>query len=224
MNVSRASLANPNLIEELGIKIGSEVFISKRGDMIPKIERVIHTQSDAKEIPIPTICEVCNTNLVNEGTRLYCPNDKCPKKLYHRIVKWIRKLEVKHFSEKLMLRPLFDTETIRTIADLYYLKIPDLTQFEDVKETSAKKALDNLFAVKEVSLAKFIAGFDIENIGEDLTKRVVDAGFNTLEKIKDASIYQLSQVDGFSINFSKQSHMIFCLIWKMKNLEFIIVP
>ncbi|GAG55908.1 unnamed protein product [marine sediment metagenome] len=28
-NISRASLANPNLIDELGLKIGSEVFISK---------------------------------------------------------------------------------------------------------------------------------------------------------------------------------------------------
>ncbi len=197
-NVSRASLANPNLIEDLGIKIGSEVFISKRGDIIPKIERVIHTPPDAKEIPIPTICEVCNTPLVNEGTRLFCPNETCPKRLYHRIVKWIKKLEVKHFSEKLMLKPLFDSGKIKTIADLYTLQISDLTRFEQVKEISAKKALDNLLAVQEVPLAKFIAGFDIENIGEDLTQRVVDEGFDTLEKIKDASIHQLSQVDGLA--------------------------
>lgn len=52
--------------------------------------------------------------------------------------------------------------------------------------------------MKEVSLAKFIGGFDIENIGEDLTQRVVDAGFDTLEEIKNASNYQLSQVDGFA--------------------------
>jgi len=196
--VSRASLANPNLIEDLKLKIGSEVFISKRGDIIPKIERIIKTPSDAKEIPIPTICEVCNTKLINEGTRLYCPNEACPKRAYHRLVKWINKLNVKHFSEKLMLKPLFDTGKVKTIADLYNLKVPQLTQFEGVKETSAKKALGNLFAVKNAPLARFIGGFDIENIGEDLTQRVVDAGFDTLEKIKDASIYQLSQVDGFA--------------------------
>ncbi len=197
-NISRASLANPNLIDELGLKIGSEVFISKRGDIIPKIERVIKTPPDAKDIPVPTVCEECKTTLVNEGTRLYCPNESCPKRLYHRIVKWIKKLEVKHFSEKLLLKPLFDRGEIESIADLYNLKIPDLTRFEGVKETSAKKALDNLFAVKEISLAKFIGGFDIENIGEDLTQRVVDAGFDTLDKIKGASIHQLSQVDGFA--------------------------
>ncbi|MFW9939400.1 MAG: NAD-dependent DNA ligase LigA [Candidatus Thorarchaeota archaeon] len=196
--VQRASLANPNLIADLKLKIGSEVFISKRGDIIPKIERVIRTPTDAREIPIPTICEECKTKLVNEGTRLYCPNETCPKRAYHRLVKWINKLGVKHFSEKLMLRPLFESGKVKTIADLYNLKVPHLTQFEQVKETSARKALDNLFAVKKIPLARFIGGFDLENIGEDLTQRVVDAGFDTLEKIKDASIFQLSQVDGFA--------------------------
>jgi DNA ligase (NAD+) len=196
--VSRASLANPNLIKDLKLKIGSEVFISKRGDIIPKIERIIKTPKDAKEIPVPTICEVCNTQLTNEGTRLYCPNDLCPKRTYHRLIKWIKKLNIKHFSEKLMIKPLFDSGKLQTIADFYSLRIQDLTRFEGVKETSAKKALDNLLAVKEIPLARFIGGFDIENIGEDLTQRVVDARFDTLEKIKNASNFELSQVDGFA--------------------------
>ncbi|MFW9896692.1 MAG: hypothetical protein ACFFD7_12875 [Candidatus Thorarchaeota archaeon] len=190
--VSRASLANPNLIDELGIKIGSEVFISKRGDIIPKIERVIKTPADAHEIILPTECEVCHTKLKNEGTRLICPNEGCEKRAYHRLVKWIKKLGVKHFSEKLILRPLFENKKVTTIADLYNLKLSDLTRLDQVKETSAKKALDNLFAVESVPLAKFIGGFDIENIGEELTQRVVDAGFNTLDKIRKASNFQLS--------------------------------
>ncbi|MBY8984926.1 MAG: NAD-dependent DNA ligase LigA [Candidatus Lokiarchaeota archaeon] len=196
--VSRASLANPNLIEELGLKIGSEVFISKRGDIIPKIERVIQTPPDAQDIIFPAVCEVCTTKLSNEGTRLICPNESCPKRAYHRLVKWIKKLNVKHFSEKLILKPLFNSKKIATITDLYNLKVSDLTKLEQIKETSAEKALNNLFAVKEVPLARFIGGFDIENIGEDLTQRVVDAGFDTLEKIKNASNHQLSQVDGFA--------------------------
>ena len=74
---------------------------------------------------------------------------------------------MKHFSEKLILKPLFDSGKVKTITDLYSLEIPHLTQFEGVQERSAKKALDNLFAVKEVPLSRFIGGFDIENIGED---------------------------------------------------------
>ena len=196
--VSRASLANPNLIEELGIKIGSKVIVSKRGDIIPKIESVISTPEHALKISVPQECEVCHSKLINEGTRLYCPNEECPKRYYHRILKWIKKLDVKHFSEKLMLSRLFETGKVQTIADLYDLKISDLTKFEGVKEKSAKKALDNLFSVKKIPLERFIAGFDIENIGEKMVKKVVDDGYDTLEKIKNAFLSDLQRVEGFA--------------------------
>jgi len=196
--VSRASLANPNLVKELGIKIGARVIVSKRGDIIPKIERVTKISQDAKDVIIPHICEECHTDLINEGTRLYCPNEACPKRNYQRLVRWIHVLGVKHFSEKLMLEPLFKSGKVRKIVDLYHLKISDLTKFEGVQETSAKKALDNLYAVKEITLAKFIGGFNIENIAELLVKKVVDTGYDTLEKIKNANIKQLALIDGYA--------------------------
>jgi DNA ligase (NAD+) len=82
--------------------------------------------------------------------------------------------------------------------DLYSLKVSDLTQFEGVKETSAKKALDNLFSVKEISLAKFIAGFNLENIGERMILKAVKSGYDSLDKFKEASITDLINIEGFA--------------------------
>ncbi|KKL18528.1 hypothetical protein LCGC14_2474610, partial [marine sediment metagenome] len=141
---------------------------------------------------------VCDAPLINEGTQLYCPNDSCPKRAYYRLTKWIKKLNVKHFSKKLLLRPLFDSGKIKTISDLYHLKVSDLTKLDGVKETSAKKALNNLNAIKAVLLAKFIGGFALENIGEDMVQKVVDAGFDTLGALRNASAFQISQVEGFA--------------------------
>jgi DNA ligase (NAD+) len=197
-NVSRASLANPNILKELGLKIGSKVMISKRGDIIPKVEYVISTPEEAKKISIPTKCEICGSSLINEGTRLYCPNERCPNKAYHRLQKWIEKLGVKHFSEKLMLSNLFESGRVKKISDLYSLTIIDLTQFEGVQEKSAKKALDNLFAVKHIPLEVFIGGFDIENMGERMVKKAVDEGFTTLDSLRKASTSDLVRVDGFA--------------------------
>ena len=196
--VQRASLANPNLINELGLKIGCVVMISKRGDIIPKIESVLMSPSETKDIILPERCEVCHTSLINEGTRLYCPNEDCPKRKYHRLLKWLSKLGIKYFSEKLILKKLFDSGKVQKISDLYNLKVADLTNFEKVKETSAKKALNNLYSVNEVRLEQFIAGFDIENMGERLIKKVVNAGYDSLDKIRNSSISQLSKVDGFA--------------------------
>ncbi|MBD3255808.1 MAG: hypothetical protein GF383_11995 [Candidatus Lokiarchaeota archaeon] len=159
---------------------------------------MISTPSNATTVEVPTTCETCGTNLTNEGTKLYCPNEECPKRRYHRLQKWIKKLGVKHFSEKLILKNLFDNGKVKQIADLYDLHPNDLTKFEGVGQRSAQKALTNLLAVEEVPLERFIAAFDIEGIGERLVKKVVSAGFDTLDSIKNASISQLSKIDGFA--------------------------
>ncbi len=194
--VERASLSNPDIVKALDIRIGSEVIVSKRGDIIPHVERVVFNRNGSQLVEIPQQC-TCGTFLVNEGSRLYCPNPNCPKLAYKRLKKWIKKLNVKHFGD-LILKPLYDGGKVRTIPDLYRLTVKVLTQLDRVEEKSATKALENLWAVKEIPLEKFIAGFHIEDMGERLVKRVVDAGYDTLEKIQDATIPELSSVDGFA--------------------------
>ena len=210
--VQRASLANPNLIEELGLKIGSKIIVSKRGDIIPKIERVIQNPSNAKKIEFPTVCNACKTHLINEGTRLYCPNNNCSKRAYHRLTMWIKRLGVKNFGE-LILKQLFDSGRVQKISDLYELKVSDLTKLDRVGEKSAQKALDNLFAVKEVSLSKFIGGFNLENIGETLVEKIVKAGYDTLEKIHNTTAHDLARVELFgditANQFRKEFHALY---------------
>jgi DNA ligase (NAD+) len=194
--VQRASLANPNLIKKLGLKIGSEVEVSKRGDIIPKIEKIIMTPSNAKKIEIPSKCEVCGSTIENEGTRLYCPNDSCQKREFHRVVKWIKKLGVKDFGE-VILGKLFEAGKVSQIGDLYKLKVPDLANLERSGVKSATKALKNLEGKsKQISLAKFIAGFDIDGVGEKTFEKVINGGFDTLEKIRNASGEDLARIDG----------------------------
>ena len=206
--VKRASLANPNVVKELNLKIGSKVIVSKRGDIIPKIERVISSPEDAENIQYPLTCNSCSTPLVNEGTRLYCPNKECSKRAYHRLLKWIRKLEVKYFGE-LILKQLFDSRKVRKIADLYQLSIFDLLKLDRVGEKAAQKALENLLAVKEIPLAKFVGGFDLENIGESLVEKIVQAGYDTLEKIRSATVHDLTRVELFGDITANQFHTEF---------------
>jgi len=193
--VSRASLSNPNKIKDLGVKIGSRVLISKHGDIIPDIDEVVETPLKAIEVEVPIECNTCGTSLVNEGTRLYCPNKFCPKVGFHRLLKWIRKLDIKNFGEKLM-RKLFDSKIVFKIADLYNLKISNISRFEGEGKRSAQVALDNLLAVKEISLAKFVAGFDIEDMGEKTLDTIVSAGYNSLDSLYNASPIELAKIHG----------------------------
>ncbi|MFX0106261.1 MAG: BRCT domain-containing protein, partial [Candidatus Hodarchaeota archaeon] len=48
----------------------------------------------------------------------------------------------------------------------------------------------------EISLSKFIAAFNIENIGESIAKLITDAGFESIESIKNAKIDELAKIEG----------------------------
>jgi DNA ligase (NAD+) len=193
--VQRASLANHQLIQNLNLKIGSKVMVVKRGEIIPKIMKVVHNSEECKEISIPVICPTCSEKLIKDTARLYCPNAKCSAKNIHRLKKWINTLEIKHFGEKL-IQQLFDQKKISKISDLYKLSVSDITALDRQGTKSAEKALNNLLAVKTVSLGKFIGGFDIENIGKTIIDLVVNAGFDSVSAIKNASVSDLESIDG----------------------------
>jgi len=192
--VQRASLVNTNLITAMGLKIGSRVIMTKRGEIIPKIEGLVDNPPGAKAIDVPHRCS-CGETLVDEGTRLYCPNPDCPKKLRHRIEKWLSVLDVRDFGS-VIVGKLLDSGRVKSIADLYGLKAEELALYDRMGETLAKKILRNLVAKNETSLARFVAGFDIEGIGELFAQKAVASGFDSLEKLRAAKPEELAVIDG----------------------------
>ena len=49
-----------------------------------------------------------------------------------------------------------------------------------------------------MTLPVFIAGFDIEGLGETMIQKLVDSGFNTLQKLLDSTQEEISSVYGFA--------------------------
>lgn len=194
--VQRANLANPNIIASLDLKIGSRVVVVKRGEIIPKIESLVENPPDAAPIEQPASCSSCGTALADEGTRLYCPNALCPKRIHHRLEKWISVLDIRDFGTGL-IRRLFDSSRVRSIPDLYTLTEEELSSLDRMGELSAAKVLKSLRSRPEVSLPAFIAGFDIEGIGEAMVEKLVEAGLDTIDKLFSASAEDFSRVRQF---------------------------
>jgi DNA ligase (NAD+) len=199
--VKRASLNNPGMIRAMGLKIGSVVSVVKRGEIIPKIEGLApegalpaeRLPPEEQDIELPVRCGVCGAELVDAGTRLFCPNVDCPKRLLHRLEKWISVLNIQDLGEKL-IRQLFDKGRVRQIHDLYTLSAEELASYERMGERSAAKVVRHIQAKRELSLAAFIAGFDFEGVAKTTMEKVTAAGFNTLEKLRAASLAELAKV------------------------------
>ncbi len=193
--VKRANLCNTNTINGMGLRLGSKVIIVKRGEIIPKIEGVVENPPGVRAIPVPVACS-CGAELVDEGTRLLCPNPSCFKKILHRIEKWLSVLDVRDFGG-VIVGKLCAAGRVRGIADLYSLTVEELTSFERMGQTLAIKILQNLHARSELTLEEFLAGFDIEGIGMGLAEKAVRAGYDTLEKLRAAEAETLATIDGF---------------------------
>ena len=195
--VQRANLANPDMIRSMDLRIGSKVVITKRGEIIPKIESLVENPPDAVQIEIPTHCSLCGAELIDEGTRLYCPNPACPGKAYHRLEKWLSVIDIKDLGSALLKR-LFDSGKVTRIPDLYRLSVQDLLAFERMGEKSAQKIIRNVHARNEVSLSDFIAGFDIEGIGVLMADKLIAAGIDALDKLFAASPSDFEKIGGFA--------------------------
>jgi len=197
--VKRASLHNPNRIEELNLHYGDSVVVSKRGEIIPQIERVYSNIAGGKLIP-SHIKEFefdgKKWKTKNEGTRLIIDDLKFPLIKYHRLEKWINKLDIKGFGDAL-LNDLYNKGFVKKISDFYTMNLKEYLKTTNLKKAT-NKAFNNLYSKKEISLAKFIAGFDIEGIGERVVEPIVESGFNTLEKLASAKTIDLIKVNGIS--------------------------
>lgn len=202
--VQRANLANPNMISSMNLRIGSRVVVTKRGEIIPKIEALLENPDGCVPIVQPVKCGTCGTALTDEGTRLFCPNPACPKLIHHRLEKWISVLDVRDFGINLIKR-LFDTGRVRSIPDLYTLTEDELAALDRMGTLSAAKVIKSLRSRRAVSLPAFIAGFDIEGIGETMVEKLVEAGFNTIEKLYAAdendfaAVYQFGDIMAHSM-------------------------
>ncbi len=204
--VQRASLANPDTVRKLGVQIGSHVVVVKRGEIIPKIEGVVE-EKDIKTSPIefPCTCETCGTKLVDDGSRLYCPNKECSKRVLHQLLKFQQVVDIRDLGETLVTQ-LFKDGRLKSISDIYSLQIEELvpyflneeSQEAEKRSLGAEKVYKSIQAHKNMTLPVFLAGFDIEGFGETLAEKLVQAGFNTLDKLLLATEDQIADVYGFA--------------------------
>ena len=205
--VQRASLANPDTMRQLGVRIGSHVVVVKRGEIIPKIMGVLPSENPGEEsdVAFPSTCETCGTKLVDEGSRLFCPNKGCSKRVLHQLLKWQSVVDIRDLGETL-ITSLFKDGLVTSISDIYKLTSDQLVPYflneesieAEKKSLGAQKVYASIQNHRRMKLPVFLAGFDIEGFGETLAEKLTASGFDSLEKLLSASEDQIASVYGFA--------------------------
>ena len=182
--VSRASLHNISIMDELGIRYqDTKVMVYKANMIIPQISRVLPYEGEiASLINIPAVCPICGEPTIIKGENgvrvLYCSNPSCEGKLINRLDHFFGKkgLDAKGLS-KATFEKLIDWGWVESIKDVFKLKEhkKEWEKMQGFGEKSVEKILQAIEDCKSCSLEAVISAAGIpligRTVGKDLSKR-----------------------------------------------------
>ena len=199
--VKRASLHNADIIANLDLHIGDQVFVEKGGEIIPKIVGVDVDYRSAnpvgEKVQFISHCPECGTALVRpEGEAAhYCPNETgCPPQIKGRIEHFVTRTVMTINIGPETIEDLYEKGLVRDIADLYTLRMEDLLSLERWAEKSARNLLKSLDESKSVPFERVLYGLGIRYVGETVAKRLASV-FHSIGQLREASFETLVGVD-----------------------------
>src|SRR5262249_44363254 len=197
VTVARATLHNEDEIERLGLQIGDEVVIERSGDVIPKVVRVSSQGSWRKPFRMPEKCPVCGSKVVREEGEAAsrCINANCPARLKESILHFASRnvMNIDGMGEALVDQ-LVDKGIVKSIADIYDLKIEDLMDLERMGVKSAGNVIRNIHKSRENPLPRVLSALGIRFVGERTAVFLAEA-FGSMDAIANASESELQMAE-----------------------------
>ncbi len=211
--VARASLHNFDEVGRLDVRVGDRVYIKKAAEIIPKVVKVIEDEEHYKlpQYMPPEKCPSCHSQLhIHEGeVNLYCDNPDCPAKRCAKIEFWVSKdaMDIDKIGPSI-IEQLYNKGFAKNPVDLYKLSMQDFMQLDLVKEKSAFNMYNAIQESKHKPLSRLVTAFTIKNVGKE-TAGVLANEFGTLENLMNASVEDLSKVEGVGEIIAKDIYDFF---------------
>ncbi len=191
VTVSRATLHNEDELHRKDVRIGDTVIVRRAGEVIPEVVSVIKDKRprNARRWHMPKKCPVCGSQVVREEEEaahrcmggLYCPAQRMGAILHFASR---NAMDIEGLGDKLV-EQLVEKGMVKTVADLYRLKVPQLAGLERMAEKSAQNVVTAIEKSRRTTLARFLHALGIPQVGE-ATAAVLAEHFGTLEAIMNA--------------------------------------
>ncbi len=199
--VTRATLANQEVIRARGIKIGDTVLVRRAGDVIPFVAGVLdaakRTGTEQDIVP-PAACPSCGQALTEQGNsrELFCTNVACPAQTVRRLIHWASRAAADiEAVGPVWIERLAETGDLERPSDFYTLTTERLLEFDRIAEVSAQRMIDSIDTSRQVGLRRALIGLAIPMASDGTAARLCRAGFGSLEDIADAGEDRLVAVE-----------------------------
>lgn len=228
--VSRASVHNISIMEELELGIGDEIEVYKANMIIPQIARNL-TRSGVKDIP--ESCPVCQgqteVKQVGNARALYCMNPECQAKHIKAFSLFVSRdaLNIEGLSEA-TLEKFVAKGFIREFSDIFHLERhrEEIKEMEGFGEKSYHNLIASIEKARVTTLPKVIYSLGITGIGLANAKVICREYRNDVEALLHADEESLSAIDGIGgvlagsfVSYFQNENHIKILLNLLKELE-----
>ena len=199
VTVSNATLHNIDELHRKDVRVGDTVIVRRAGDVIPEVASVIveRRPKGTRRVQLPTKCPVCDSHVEREEGEtvarctggLFCAAQRA-EALKHFVSR--RALDIEGFGAKLV-EQLVDIDRLKTPADIFQLTVEELGQLDRMGEKSASKLIEAIQSSKSTSLARFLYGLGIREVGEATAASVANH-FGRLQSLIAATEEELQSV------------------------------
>ncbi len=197
--VSNATLHNLDELHRKDVRVGDTVIVRRAGDVIPEVIGIVPERRPAGTVPVPMPrhCPACGSETVRvEGEAalrcaggLYCPAQR-KEALRHFASR--RALDIEGLGPRI-IDQLVEAGLVSTSADLYRLDAATLAGLERMGEKSARRLITALEASKSTTLARFLHGLGIPEVG-DATSKLLARHFPVLDDLMAAEADALQAI------------------------------
>ena len=218
VTVSNATLHNEDEVQRKDVRVGDTVVVRRAGDVIPEVVRMVPEQrpENTQIWVMPQQCPACGSSAVRELDKavvrcsggLFCPAQR-KEAVWHFASR--KGLDIEGLGQKLV-EQLVERDLVQTPADLFLLKLEQLSTLERMGPKSATNLVESLQKGRSTTLPRFLYALGIPEVGE-ATARSLAHFFGDLPPLMEATAELLEQVDDVGmvvaqniVTFFQQSH------------------
>ena len=198
--VSRASLHNVSIFEDLMLGVGDEISVYKANMIIPQVYENL-TKSNTEKVP--DTCPACGSHASikqdNESKVLLCTNPDCQIKHIKQYALMASRdaLNIDGLSES-TLEKFLSKGFIKNDSDIFKLDRykDEIVNMEGFGKRSYEKLMAALEESKHTNVARFLYSLGINGIGSANAKMIAKYFDNDIDKIITAGKDELLEIEG----------------------------
>jgi DNA ligase (NAD+) len=200
VTVKRATLHNMDEVERKDIRKGDAVLVHRAGEVIPEVIEVIKSRRTGEEKPfrMPAQCPGCGAAVVRLPDEAFyrCVNRNCPAQIKASIAHFASRdaMDINGLGDRIVSR-FIDEGIIRSVSDLYRLRMENLENLPGFGRKSARNLLNAIDESKERTLPRFLYSLGISHVGTFMADLLAES-FGSIEKVRSARAGELQQIQG----------------------------